>query len=181
MFFHEIGLSGAYLIELERHGDDRGFFARMFCQREFEHLGLITTLVQANNSLSAEAGTLRGLHYQLPPHAETKVIRCVGGAIWDCILDLRPSSPTFRQWFGAELSAENRRMMYAPKGTAHGFITLSNDAEVIYLVDEFYAPQAERIVRWDDPQFSIAWPFAPSTISNKDAQAPDFNPSHHLG
>src|SRR3972149_5142793 len=140
MLSREIGLPGAYLIELEKRGDDRGFFARMFCQREFADRGLVSDFVQVNDSLSAERGTLRGLHYQLPPHAETKVVRCVRGAIWDCILDLRPQSTTFGKWFGAELSAENRHMMYIPQGFAHGFISLTSDAEAIYFVDQFYAP-----------------------------------------
>jgi dTDP-4-dehydrorhamnose 3,5-epimerase len=181
MLFHEIGLPGAYLIELEKRGDERGFFARMFCQREFADRGLVSGFVQANDSLSANRGTLRGLHYQLPPHAETKVVRCVRGAIWDCVLDLRSNSETFGNWFGAELSAEHRQMMYVPQGCAHGFITMTDSAEAIYFVDQSYAPHAERIVRWDDPRFAVKWPFAPATISDKDAHAPDFNPAYHLG
>lgn len=180
MLFHEVGLPGACIIELEKRGDDRGFFARMFCPREFQQAGLIAKFVQVNNSLSAEAGTLRGLHYQLAPHAETKVVRCVRGALWDCILDLRPDSPAFGRWYGAELSAENRRMMYVPKGFAHGFLTLSKDAEAIYLVDEFYHPQSERIVRWNDARFAIQWPQTPASLSDKDANAPDFDPAYHL-
>ncbi len=107
-------------------------------------------------------------------------MRCIHGAIWDCIVDVRPKSPTFGQWFGEELSADNRKMMYVPKGFAHGFITMTDDAEALYFVDEFYAPQAERIIRWDDPRFAINWPLKPSTISDKDAAAPDFDPMHHL-
>ncbi len=181
MLFRETSLPGAYVIELEKRGDGRGFFARMFCQREFVDHGLVSRIVQTNNSLSAERGTLRGLHYQLPPHAETKIVRCVRGAIWDCILDLRWNSKTFGNWFGTELSAENRHTMYVPQGFAHGFITMTGDAEVIYFVDEFYTPDAERIVRWNDPKFAVKWPLTPTTISDKDAKAPDFDPNHHLG
>jgi dTDP-4-dehydrorhamnose 3,5-epimerase len=181
VIFRETGLPGAYIIELEKRGDERGFFARAFCQREFGNAGLATGVVQVNNSLTAERGTLRGLHYQLAPHAETKTVRCIRGAIWDCILDLRPDSTTFGKWFGAELTAENRHTMYVPKGFAHGFITLTGNAETFYLVDEFYAPQSERIVRWNDPKFAVRWPIAPTVISEKDAAAPDFSPAHHLG
>ena len=173
-------LSDAFVIELEKKGDDRGFFARVFCEREFGELGLTTKFVQVNNSLSAEKGTLRGMHYQLAPKAETKLVRCIRGAFWDCILDLRPDSPTFGQWYGAELSAENRRMMYAPKGFAHGFITLTEDAEVMYFADEYYAPEMERGVRWNDPRFSIDWAAEPAVISAKDREHPDFDPAQHL-
>ena len=180
MIFNRIPLEGAYLIELEKKGDDRGFFSRVFCEREFSELGLITKFVQVNNSLSADQGTLRGMHYQLAPNAETKLVRCIRGALWDCILDLRPLSPTFGKWFGEILSAENRRMMYVPKGFAHGFITLTSDAEAFYFVDAFYAPNAERGVRWDDPQFGIEWPVEPIVLSDKDANHPNFNPKLHL-
>lgn len=181
VLFHETSLSGAFLIEPERRGDHRGFFARIFCEREFDEHDLVTDFVQVNNSLTGEQGTLRGMHYQLQPHAETKLVRCVRGALWDCILDLRPSSETFGKWYGAELSAENRLMMYVPKGFAHGFLTLTDDAEAIYLVDAFYAPEAERIVRWDDKKFGIEWPSPPGALSDKDSKAPDFDPDHHLG
>lgn len=181
MIFNETPLAGAYLVDLEKRGDDRGFFARAFCQREFAELGLPTEIVQANNSLSADKGTLRGMHYQLAPHAETKMVRCVRGALWDCILDLRPESATFGQWFGAELSAENRRMMIVPKGFAHGFITLTDDVEAFYFVDEYYAPEHERGVRWNDPKFNIEWPLEPVVLSPKDEAHPDFDPKHHLG
>lgn len=181
MKFTETPIPGAYLIDLEKRGDERGFFARAFCQREFEAVGLCSQFVQINNSLTASRGTLRGMHYQLPPQAETKVLRCVRGGLWDVILDLRERSPTFGQWFGAELTAENRRMMYCPKAFAHGFITLTDDTEVFYLVDEFYAPAAERGVRWDDPRFKIEWPIQPVVISDKDRGHPNFDPAHHLG
>lgn len=181
MKFIETSVAGAYLIELEKRGDDRGFFARVFCEREFEERGLATHFVQVNNSLSATRGTLRGLHYQLAPHQETKLVRCVRGALWDVVLDLREGSPTFGRWHGAELSAENRRMMYVPKGCAHAFLTLTEDAESLYLVDEFYAPEAERGVRWDDERFDIRWPVEPALISDKDRNHPDFDPVWHLG
>lgn len=180
MKFVETPLAGAYLIELEKRGDDRGFFARMFCCEEFAEHGLATQFVQMNNSLSADKGTLRGMHYQLAPKAETKLVRCVRGALHDVILDLRPDSPTFGQSFGAELSADNRVMMYVPKGFAHGFVTLTEDAEAIYLVDEFYAPDYERGVRYNDPKFAITWPIEPSVISDKDRNHRDFDPAYHL-
>ncbi|QDU89349.1 dTDP-4-dehydrorhamnose 3,5-epimerase [Pirellulimonas nuda] len=179
MLFHPTELDGAFLIEPELRGDQRGFFARIFCEREFSAHGLVTEYVQANNSLTATPGTLRGLHYQLPPNAETKLVRCVRGSLWDCIVDLRPHSPTHGKWFGAELSADNRLMMYVPHGFAHGFLTLSADAEALYLVDQFYAPESERIVRWDDPRFAIEWPRRPVSLSEKDAGAPDFDPGYH--
>ena len=180
MIFQATPLAGAYLIDLEKRGDDRGFFARAFCQKEFAAHNLATQMVQVNNSLSAQKGTLRGMHYQLAPKGETKVVRCIRGSLHDVILDLRPDSPTFGQSFGAELSAENRRMMYVPKGFAHGFITLTDAAEAFYMVDEFYAPECERGVRWNDPKFAISWPLEPTVISDKDRNFPDFNPSWHL-
>lgn len=180
MKFTETPIAGAWIIDLEKRGDDRGFFARLFCAREFDEHGLVTKFVQANNSLSAVKGTLRGMHYQLPPRTETKLIRCIQGALWDVILDLRQNSPSFGRWFGAELSAANRRMMYAPKGCAHGFLTLTEDAESFYLVDEFYSPEHERGVRWNDPRFDIRWPHEPTLISEKDSHHPDFAPDYHL-
>jgi dTDP-4-dehydrorhamnose 3,5-epimerase len=180
MIFTETPLQGAYLIDLEKRGDERGFFARAFCAREFADHGLVTQIVQANNSLSARKGTLRGMHYQLAPKAETKIVRCLRGALYDIILDLRADSPTFGQSFGAELNAENRRMMYVPKGFGHGFITLADDTEAFYLVDEFYAPECERGVRWNDPRFAIQWPAEPVVISDKDGNYPDFDPAWHL-
>ena len=174
MKFHETPCAGAYLIETEPRGDERGFFARAFCAREFADQGLVSSFLQINNSFSAKRGTLRGMHFQLAPKAETKIVRCVRGSLWDCILDLRTDSPTRGQWFGAELSAENRRMMYVPKGFAHGFISLSDDAEMFYFVDEFYDPSLERGVRWNDSTFSIEWPLEPTVISEKDASIPDF-------
>jgi dTDP-4-dehydrorhamnose 3,5-epimerase len=180
MIFTETPIAGAFLVDLEKRGDDRGFFARAFCEKEFAAHGLATQYVQVNNSLSAQQGTLRGLHYQLAPKAETKLVRCIRGAIYDLILDLRPGSATFGQSFGADLTAQNRRMMYVPKGFAHGFITLTDDTEALYFVDEFYAPEHERGVRWNDSRFNLTWPIAPVVLSDKDANQRDFNPAWHL-
>lgn len=180
MQFTPTPLAGAYLIDLEKRGDDRGFFARAFCEQEFAAHQLVSRFVQVNNSLSAFKGTLRGMHYQLAPKAETKLVRCIRGALWDAILDLRPESPTFGQHFGAELSAENRRMMYVPKGFAHGFITLQDDTEAFYFVDEFYSPEQERGLRWNDPRFAIKWPAEPIVLSDKDRGHKDFDPALHL-
>jgi dTDP-4-dehydrorhamnose 3,5-epimerase len=179
MKFHPAPLRGAYTIELERRGDDRGFFARVFCENEFSAARLTSKFVQVNNSLSREKGTLRGMHYQLPPKAEVKIVRCVRGALWDAILDLRPDSPTFRKSFGAELSADNRLMMYVPRGFAHAILTLTDDVEALYLVSEFYGPEQERGVRWNDPTFNVPWPIKPREVSAKDAQWPDFAPDFH--
>ena len=181
MIFTETPLAGAYVIELEKRGDERGFFARVFCENEFGELGLATNFVQTNNSLSATKGTLRGVHYQLAPKAEVKLVRCVRGEMYDQILDLREDSPTFGQAFGAHLSEENHRMMYVPKGFGHSFITLTDNTEAFYMVDEFYAPEFERGVRWNDPKFKLEWPIDPVVMSDKDAKYPDFDPAYHLG
>ena len=181
MIFTETPLGGAFLIDLEKRGDERGFFARAFCENEFGAKGLASRFVQVNNSLSAQKGTLRGMHYQLPPRAETKLVRCIRGALLDVILDLRTGSPTFGESFGAELSAENRRMIYVPKGFAHGFITLADDTEAFYFTDEFYGPEQERGIRWNDPRFAIRWPSDPVVISDKDRGHRDFDPAWHLG
>jgi dTDP-4-dehydrorhamnose 3,5-epimerase len=181
MIFKSTPLPGAFLIELEKRGDDRGFFARAFCENEFKSQGLSANFRQVNNSLSAQKGTLRGMHYQLAPKAENKLVRCIRGAFYDLILDLRPQSPTFGKSFGAELTADNRLMMYVPKGFAHGFITLTDDTEAFYFVDEFYAPEYERGVRYNDPKFSLAWPIKPVVISDKDKNSRDFDAAWHLG
>jgi dTDP-4-dehydrorhamnose 3,5-epimerase len=170
-------LEGAYLIELEKRGDHRGFFARFFCEREFAEAGLETRFVQVNNSLTAARGTLRGMHLQLPPAAEVKVVRCIRGALHDVIVDLRPDSPSYLKWFGADLSADNRVMMYVPRGFAHGFMTLTDDAEALYLVSAFYSPATERGMRFDDPQFGIRWPMPPEEMSAKDREWPDYDPA----
>ena len=179
MKFHKTALEGAYTIEPEKRGDDRGFFARLFCEKEFDAAGLETRFVQINNSLSGSKGTLRGLHYQLPPAAEVKVVRAIKGALWDVIVDLRPGSPTYRKWFGAELTDENRRMMYVPRGFAHGLVTLTDDVEAFYLVSAFYAPEAERGLRFDDPAIGIKWPIPPREMSDKDRNWPDLDPGFH--
>ena len=179
MMFEPLPLKDAYLIELEKPGDDRGFFARLFCEREFAEAGLETRFVQANNSLTHTRGTLRGMHYQLGAAAEVKMIRCIRGALWDAILDLRPDSPSFGRSCGAELTAENRQMMYVPRGLAHAILTLTDDVEALYLVSAFYAPKEERGVRWDDPRFKVEWPIAPVELSAEDSAWPDFDPEFH--
>jgi dTDP-4-dehydrorhamnose 3,5-epimerase len=175
----ETPLASARLIELERLGDDRGFFARAFCAREFRARGLEHEFVQVNNSFSIRRGTLRGLHYQLPPAAEVKMVRCVRGSFYDLILDLRPDSLTFGRSFGAELSAENRVMMYVPRGFAHAILTLEDDTEALYFASNFYVPGQERGVRWNDPRFALEWPVAPLEISAKDRAWPDFADAFH--
>src|SRR3546814_379767 len=179
MELRETALDGGWLIGLARKGDSRGFFARLFCEQEIAAAGREAGFVQINDSLSARAGTLRGLHYQLPSFTEVKVVRCIRGALWDCIVDLRPDSPTFKKWFGVTLSADNRTMLYVPRGFAHGFITLSDDAEAIYLVSAPYAPAFERGLRWNDPHFAIAWPRQPVELSEKDGNWPLFDPAYH--
>jgi dTDP-4-dehydrorhamnose 3,5-epimerase len=180
MIFEETPLPGAFVIELEKREDDRGFFARAFCENEFKKQGLVSGFVQINDSLSVRRGTLRGLHYQLPPRSETKLVRCVRGALYDVVLDLREDSPTFGRSFGIELSAQNRRMLYVPKQFAHGFLTTADDTEAFYLVDAFYSPEHERGIRYDDPGFMIEWPFRPLVVSEKDARHPDFDKRWHL-
>jgi dTDP-4-dehydrorhamnose 3,5-epimerase len=175
MIFDPIELEGAYVIELERRGDERGFFARTFCEREFAENGLATRMVQTNVSLSRERGTLRGMHYQVSPHSEDKLIRCTHGSIYDVIVDIREGSPTFGNWVGVELSDDNYRMLYVPKGFAHGFVTLAEDVQVSYQVSGFYEPTAERGARHDDPAFGIQWPAEPTVISEKDRAWPDFS------
>jgi len=174
MRFDETKLKGAYVIELEKREDHRGFFARAWCQQESEAHHLATQFVQGNLSYSKSAGTLRGMHYQASPHEEVKLVRCIRGAIYDVIIDLRPTSPTYCQWVGVELSAQNYKMLYVPKGFAHGFVTLEDSAEVFYLVSEFYAPGSEQGVRFDDPAFCITWPVPVSVISDKDGAWPLF-------
>ena len=168
MIFTETKLRGAFVIEPERFEDDRGFFARTWCVREFETHGLDTRLVQCGVSYNKRKGTLRGMHYQVAPHAETKLVRCTRGAIYDVIIDLREDSSTFRQWVTVELTAQNRRMLYIPEGFTHGFQTLADDTEVFYQISEFYHPESARGVRWDDPAFGITWPETAKMISERD-------------
>lgn len=181
MKFKELPLNGAYIIELKKKEDDRGFFTRFYCKKEFEEFNLDANIVQINNSLSKYKGTLRGIHYQLPPKAETKIVRCVKGSLWDVIVDLRKDSPTFGKWHGETLTAENRKRVYIPKGFGHAHITLEDEIEVLYLITEFYTPQYERTIRWNDPKFEIKWPIEPKIISDKDKNSADFCPSNHLG
>lgn len=178
MIFIETDLVGAFLIDLEKIEDSRGYFARAWDAKQFAEYGLETRIVQANLSFNKRRGTLRGLHLQCPPHEEAKMIRCVRGALYDVIIDLRPDSPTYMGWTGVELTEENNRLLYVPGGFAHGFQTLANDTEAFYLVTEFYTPEAEAGVRWDDPTFAIEWPLGePTEISDKDGAWPDFEPA----
>lgn len=174
MFFTETELAGAYIIDLDRREDNRGFFARTWAQEEFEAHGLNTRVVQANMSYNHTRGTLRGMHYQRAPYAETKLVRCVQGAIYDVIIDLRPESATYKRWIGVELTAENRRALFIPEGFAHGFQTLADNSDVTYQVSEFYTPGAEGGIRYNDPAFEIQWPLEVTVISEKDKQWPDF-------
>ncbi len=167
-------LPGVKLLELAPRFDERGFFARAFCRRTLAELGVELEVVQANLSRSRARGTLRGLHYQLPPSAETKLVCCPAGAIWDCVLDLRPESPTFGRHVAAVLSAADHRAMLVPPGCAHGFLTLEPDSLVLYFVSAAYDPARERGVRWDDPAFAIPWPFPPTVVSARDRAHPDF-------
>jgi dTDP-4-dehydrorhamnose 3,5-epimerase len=162
------------MIDLDRVEDERGFFARSWCVREFEAKGLDARLVQCNLSYNKSRGTLRGMHYQIAPAAEVKVVRCTSGVIHDVIVDLRSGSPTYKKYFSVVLSAENRRMLYIPKNFAHGFLTLADDTEVLYQMSEFYAPDCARGFRWDDPSFGIAWPEEVRVFSRKDSSYPDY-------
>lgn len=174
MIFTPLKLEGAYLISLDKKGDDRGFFARYYCEEEFKKHNLKTGWVQMNNSFSKDKGTLRGLHFQYPPHSEAKLIRCFRGAIWDVMVDIRKDSKTYGQWYGVELSAENRNMVYIPEGFAHGFISLTDDSEILYMVSSAYAFESEGTLRWNDPFHKIEWPIEPSIISEKDQKAKDW-------
>lgn len=168
MKFTETNLKGAYVIEIEPLKDERGFFARSWCRREFEENGLNANLVQCNISFNHKKGTIRGMHYQVRPHEEEKLVRCTMGSIYDVIIDLRSDSPTYKKCYAAELTALNRRMLYVPAGFAHGFQTLEDNAEVFYQMSQFFHAHSARGVRWDDPAFSIDWPLEVTTISDKD-------------
>lgn len=174
MIFKETKLQGAFIIETEKIKDERGFFTRSWCQREFELHGLNPKLVQCNISFNKKKGTLRGMHYQIAQHKEAKLVRCTKGAIYDVIIDLRSDSPTFKQWLAVELTAENYRLLYIPEGFAHGFQTLENDTEVFYQMSEFYHPESAIGFRWNDPAFKIDWLIEPSVISFKDNSYDDF-------
>jgi len=180
MIFIETPLKAAFIIEPEKIEDERGFFARTWCQREFEKKGIASKFVQCSFSYSKKKGTLRGMHYQISPFEECKLVRCTTGAIFDVIIDLRPKSPTFTQHFEVALTARNYRMLYIPKGFAHGFQTLEDHSEVYYQMSEFYAPQSSIGVRWNDPSFGIQWPVEDLTISKRDQEYPDFMPERIL-
>jgi dTDP-4-dehydrorhamnose 3,5-epimerase len=168
----ETPLVGLYVVEIEPRNDDRGFFARSFCVEEFGAHGLERKIAQCNISFNEKAGTLRGLHFQAEPHGEAKLVRCTHGAIYDVAVDIRPDSNTYLKWYGVELTSDNRRMMFIPKGFAHGFQTLMDRSEVLYLMFEMYHPESGRGLRWDDPKLGISWPLANYIISDKDRRYP---------
>ena len=172
MKISETRLAGAYVIEPELLKDDRGFFARTFCRSELQALNLETDIEQCSISFNVNKRTLRGMHYQIAPHEEVKIVRCTMGAAFDVIVDLRPDSPTFRRWTGLELSEENRMMVYVPKGFAHGFQTLRDDTELQYQISIAYAPSSARGIRWDDPKLAVQWPLPVTHISDKDRDYP---------
>lgn len=180
MRFSETPLAGAWVIDLDRIGDERGYFARTFDSAEWAKRGMEPAVVQCNTSYNERAGTLRGMHFQAHPHGEPKLVRCVRGAVYDVIVDLRPGSPTHRQWFGVDLSADNGRALYVPVDMAHGFQTLNDGSEVLYMMGHEYVPEAAAGVRWDDAAFGIEWPEPPAsgrTISERDATYPDYTVS----
>lgn len=175
MIFHETPLNNAYWVEVEQVEDERGFFGRVWCKEEFGKYGLSTEMVQGSVSFNRKKGTLRGMHFQMPPYEETKIVRCTQGGIFDVIIDLRPGSATYVQWYGVELTAENRKMLVIPPGFAHGFQTLADETEVFYLISEFYQPDAARGVRWNDRTFAIDWPtVGHRIISERDQHWPDY-------
>jgi dTDP-4-dehydrorhamnose 3,5-epimerase len=176
MIFRKTGIGGAWVIEAERLEDERGFFARMWDIDEFAEQGLNPRVAQCSISYNRARGTLRGLHYQVAPHEETKLVRCTSGSLFDVVVDLRPDSSTFKAWYGVELSAENRLALYVPEGCAHGFLTLGDECEVHYQISEFHAPEAARGVRWNDPAFGIVWPDEVIVMNERDRSYPDFRP-----
>ena len=175
MIFGEAKIEGARIVESEQLADERGFFARTWDADEFAEQGLAGGLAQCSISYNPAPGTLRGLHYQVPPHEEAKLIRCTAGALYDVAVDLRPKSPTFKSWFGVELTAVNRLALYVPEGCAHGFLTLTDDTEVLYLISAPHVPEAARGVRWDDPGLGIKWPAEVVVINERDRTYPDFD------
>ena len=174
MKFLETPLTGACIVEIEPIEDNRGLFTRSWCKREFEAHSLNSEIVQCNISFNIKKGILRGMHYQIKPFEEAKLVRCTRGAIFDVIIDLRADSPTFKDWFAIELTAKNRKMLYIPERFAHGFQTLKNNTEVFYQMSEYYSPEHSRGIRWNDPSFSIQWPENKRIISKRDQQYPDF-------
>jgi len=177
MKFIKTDLQDAYLVNIERMEDERGFFARTWCTREFQDHGLASSLVQCSISFNHKKGTLRGMHFQVSPHEETKLVRVTAGSVFDVIVDMRLSSKTYLQHFGVELSAENRTMLYIPKGFAHGFLTLQDNSEIFYQMSEFFVPEASRGIRWNDSALDIHWPEPVRVISKRDENWPDFHSS----
>jgi len=180
MKFSKTRLPGVFIIDIEPITDERGMFARCWCKEEFLQHGLISELSQCSVSYNHSKGTLRGMHYQIAPDCETKIVRCSRGSIFDVAIDLRPESPTYKQWYADLLSADNHKMMYIPEGLAHGFITLEAQTEVFYQISGTYAQQSARGLRWNDSTFSIQWPLEPVVISPRDANYPDFTEAHTL-
>ncbi|MBA7705193.1 dTDP-4-dehydrorhamnose 3,5-epimerase [subsurface metagenome] len=176
MRFIPTKLNDAYIIEFESIVDNRGFFARTFCEKEFRKKGLTSHFVQCNIAWSNAKSTLRGMHYQIAPHSEVKMVRCTRGAIYDVIIDLRPDSPTYCKWSAVELTPNDNKMLYVPEGFAHGYQTLEPDTEVSYWMSNFYSPDAQRGIRWNDPAFGIHWPIPDPILSEKDLSYPDFEP-----
>lgn len=177
MIFTETHLKDAYIIDLKKIEDNRGFFARAYCQKEFADHGIELNWVQANLANSKKRGTLRGLHFQKAPYSEAKLMRCIRGAIYDVIVDLRPDSSSYMQWLGVELTAENRRALFIPEGFAHGYLALEDDSDTFYPTSQFYTPGAEAGLRWNDPAFGIEWPFTDDLIiTEKDQSWPDYEP-----
>ncbi len=174
MTFQESKLPGVFEIHLEPRVDERGFFARSWCRNEFESHGLNPNLVQCSVSFNTRKGTLRGIHYQAAPYAETKIVRCTKGAIYDVVVDLRPQSPTFKEWIAVVLTAENRHIVYVPEGCGHGFLTLEDETEVFYQMSEFYNAESAQGARWNDPAFQIVWPGKVEVISERDRTYPNF-------
>lgn len=172
MKFIQTPLEGAYVVELEKREDERGFFARAFCVDEFAEHGLKTEIKQSNLSGSVQKGTTRGLHYQVAPMAEVKFIRCIKGSVFDVLVDMRPESPTYKQWFGLELSEQNQTAIYIPEGFAHGHQTLEDNSQIMYLTTQVYSPEHERGIRWNDPAIGVEWPLEPTVVSDKDQSWP---------
>ena len=177
MRFEETPIPGAFIVELEAHVDERGFFARTFCEREFSAHALPLNFPQCNLSRNHRAGTLRGMHFERPGGSESKLVRCASGAIYDVIVDLRPASARPFAWFGVELSRENGRALFVPPGLAHGFLTLADETDVFYHMGDFYRPERSAGFRWDDPRFAITWPRPPLIMSPRDAAYPDYEPN----
>ena len=180
MKFHPLSLFGAYTIELEPRGDERGRFTRLFCAKELAAIGHVKPIVNVNHSYTQQKGTIRGMHFQNPPDCEIKIVKCLCGAIWDCIVDIRKGSPTFLQWGGVELTENNHRMIYIPEGFAHGFQALTDDVEMLYFHTQFYSPQSEGGLRFDDPMLGISWPISVTTVSERDRNFNLINANDHF-